>query len=780
MSLVSLKTASKEAADGFKELDKAFTTLDIKRVAKDANDAQAAFKTLADSGKASAADLLSGFQTALFKLGAVAKDTAKTVSVEFFNELQKIFGGRGPQGVALDLVPSFNFTALADALTKFEGIDKITNLVDGLRGRVDVLGNSIKDVAGISALGTANLFQYADAANQAALMSAAIASGDTNLANYFLNAVSGSSHAAEAINNLSRSGVQMQSDLDFSQIGLTSQAELEQLARKAQQAYERIRDSGTAAPLDIERAELVSYDRRRAAGEAFSQTTMAQMENVRLNVQGAIRDLGDSWARLGTQVTHAISNDLSRALGDAVFQTGRLGDAFKRMGQDVVDIVLNKIVHQAIKQLLDSLASVQGIIGKIAGLFGGIAPNGNATVPSNGGVLGTGVGAAGGAAATLGGKSSGGPASNPVNSIPITSRQDKQQTTLNDILAAVQKEATKACCGSGGSGGGGLSLPGLSLAGASLGQCFSTGGGNVCSVPGLPQIPGTNPGISLPTITLPGGPSSSTTGTLGEITKIGGAVTGVVNAGTAIAKAGSAAAGLAGGIGSAVSSLAGLANPIGLVTGAVSAITGVIGAFQQAASNAKLGGIQSAVTRLDIVTTQGGVSTDPSLGGQQENISVYTKFTYLRLGDVLNRIVDLRSALFDPVAQDLEYIGRAITALAIPKIDLGSVSVNFSFGALEGYASKSVDLLGAIANSVLDLSAIVARGLNPALAFSGGGGSVGGSSVVNSVHNFSSGGDTYNIDFRGSTVQSEADANRLAEKFASRVADIHKRRRGGK
>ncbi|MGI8746563.1 MAG: phage tail tape measure protein [Bryobacteraceae bacterium] len=164
-------------------------------------------------------------------------------------------------------------------------------------------------------------------------------------------------------------------------MGQQTQAALQQTADAAYVAYQKIADSAGANSLDALRAWLDYYDKARAAGETFSQTTQAQTEQIRLKVQGTVRDLSTSWALLGKQITQAISQDLSRAVGDAIFQTGKLGDAFKRMGQDVVDIILKKIIADGINKLLNSLASVQGVIGKIAGWFGGIASSAGINIP---------------------------------------------------------------------------------------------------------------------------------------------------------------------------------------------------------------------------------------------------------------------------------------------------------------------------------------------------------------------------------------------------------------
>jgi tape measure domain-containing protein len=420
------------------ELD--FTTLGLKDFEGDLDKATAAFARLQKGGELTQGQLIAG-HIKLLELTDKVRESTLSLTGAFSAQVPYDRDGKITGGLTMladVLLPKTNTAAdnLNIALGNTEGPDKATRALDGVSNRVNALGESIRPTLGLSELGTRYLFQYADAATQAGMMSdalalgtrtlgdsfdaasfmarglsgqvghdlldsfnrahtaaAALANDDAGLATFFFNASQNSKYAAKDIANFTDNSVA--AELAFKTLGITSQAELEAMAKKAYEAYTLIANDATKSAYDSDRAWLSYYDRARAAGEVFSQAAMAQTEAIRTRVQGAIRDLSNSWAMLGKQITQSISSDLSRSVGDAIFQTGKLGDAFKRMGQDVVDIILNKIIKQGVSALIDSLAGVGGMVGKLAGWFGGIAP-------AAGGVLGTTVGSAGGAVATIG------------------------------------------------------------------------------------------------------------------------------------------------------------------------------------------------------------------------------------------------------------------------------------------------------------------------------------------------------------------------------------------
>jgi tape measure domain-containing protein len=188
----------------------------------------------------------------------------------------------------------------------------------------------------------------------------------------------------------------------FHDLGVKSQHELDELADKAQADYQIIRNSSESNTRAAADAFIRMVDLQKAAGRTLAPETLAQYEQIKHASESTTKAIGSSWIGTLHEIRNALSNDLARSFSDIIFQTGKLSDAFKRMGQDVVDIILNKIIKDGISHLLDSLASVGGLVGKIAGAFGGIATNaiGTGAQAAAGGVLGTGVGAGLGGAAT--------------------------------------------------------------------------------------------------------------------------------------------------------------------------------------------------------------------------------------------------------------------------------------------------------------------------------------------------------------------------------------------
>lgn len=157
--------------------------------------------------------------------------------------------------------------------------------------------------------------------------------------------------------------------------------------------------------MDLERLELQT---KVDAGKA-TDDERARLQQLKAELDqhpAKIRLVRDTWLDMARRVHDAIVNDVSRAITDVIFQTGKIGDAAKRMGMDVVDIIVHTIVAKGTKVLLDDLASVGGAIGKIAGALGGVAGGAmNAAGPAAGGVASA---AGGGTASAAGGIASAG------------------------------------------------------------------------------------------------------------------------------------------------------------------------------------------------------------------------------------------------------------------------------------------------------------------------------------------------------------------------------------
>lgn len=68
-----------------------------------------------------------------------------------------------------------------------------------------------------------------------------------------------------------------------------------------------------------------------------------------------------------------INTDLTDALKGLITGVGDVGAAFAKLGTDVLDIILNKIIALGIQKMLDLLAGVGGTIGSIGTALGGVA-----------------------------------------------------------------------------------------------------------------------------------------------------------------------------------------------------------------------------------------------------------------------------------------------------------------------------------------------------------------------------------------------------------------------
>jgi hypothetical protein len=148
---------------------------------------------------------------------------------------------------------------------------------------------------------------------------------------------------------------------------------------------------------------------------------------------------------MAQEISRTIETDLSRALSDVIFQTGKISDAFIKMGKDVVDIILNHIIKLGLDPLLSKLDDVFSKIGLGGG--GGGGGGGGVSVGGGGGMGG--LGAIGGAMGMVGAVGS---AVGAVSGI-ISNFQMAHQT---DILRSIELNTRLTATFIGGLGGGGV------------------------------------------------------------------------------------------------------------------------------------------------------------------------------------------------------------------------------------------------------------------------------------------------------------------------------------
>jgi hypothetical protein len=188
---------------------------------------------------------------------------------------------------------------------------------------------------------------------------------------------------------------------DTIQLHLPDLSELEEHLRKDNIALEDLRQKSDAAGAST--ASHIQYIRGQITALQDSipwlQATGQNTADVRQKIEDLTLSLQtnyDKWYSVGRQINQVITNDLTRALTDVIFQVGNIADAFKRMGESIVSIILNRIIIDALHPLLKEL---DGVIAKVGDALSGLLGIGT---KGAGGVLGTTVGSAGGAAGTIG------------------------------------------------------------------------------------------------------------------------------------------------------------------------------------------------------------------------------------------------------------------------------------------------------------------------------------------------------------------------------------------
>lgn len=173
-------------------------------------------------------------------------------------------------------------------------------------------------------------------------------------------------------------------DQEYKDAGVPNADEMTAALARNQQAYEDLKEKGLVTAY----GEMV-HDQETLKDQITQQTNLGlNTDDLKLkysHLQDQLATVKTGFTDTAKAITDAIGTDTQKAIDDLITGVGNLGDDFKKMGEDVVDIFVNRIIKDAMKPLLDALDSV---IDKalqaaedVLGIGGG-----------KGGVLGTGVG----------------------------------------------------------------------------------------------------------------------------------------------------------------------------------------------------------------------------------------------------------------------------------------------------------------------------------------------------------------------------------------------------
>jgi TP901 family phage tail tape measure protein len=275
----------------------------------------------------------------------------------------------------------------------------------------------------------------------------------------FLNA------AAEAKASLA-SVVKPILDLDtaYKTLGITSTATLQDQAAKALEAYQTIRDSGTASARDIDVAWVKMEEDRiaasKAAGEEIPKSIEDTLSKVKDRISGHTEETKGLWSDWSNQVSTIIT-DLGKNITDVLWD-GSLswGEKGKKVLSELGQSVMRAFVEPATKAMADLMSGVisdliggkgfGGIVDKvkelgssIAGVFSGGGSDivGEVTGTAGGpaaSIPGTGGGAGGAAGAAAGSSIAGiagavGSIAGAVSGIIGNFQNAHQETSLNAI-----------------------------------------------------------------------------------------------------------------------------------------------------------------------------------------------------------------------------------------------------------------------------------------------------------------------------------------------------------
>lgn len=144
----------------------------------------------------------------------------------------------------------------------------------------------------------------------------------------------------------------------------------ELMAAAGLQGHDKMQQAADAVKILLDKMDLLI-----AAGESVNQQDYSALLQKWKDLQQAADDYGTSEDTVKTkgtdmckQINDAITRDLAKSMTDLITGAGNVSDAFQKMGQDIMDLILNHIIKEAMQPLLDSLDSM---ISKFTGLFGG-------------------------------------------------------------------------------------------------------------------------------------------------------------------------------------------------------------------------------------------------------------------------------------------------------------------------------------------------------------------------------------------------------------------------
>lgn len=137
------------------------------------------------------------------------------------------------------------------------------------------------------------------------------------------------------------------------------------------------------------------------AKRAYDEWTEAEKRAAGVTSERA-RQSGKAWQGLGRQVS-TIVTDLSRGIADVIFEGGKVGEVFQKIGIDIGKSITRYAIEKGVNLLIDSLGKLLGKVIDVGGAFGKVFGGGASAaggIGSAAGGIGGAIGSGGSAAGT--------------------------------------------------------------------------------------------------------------------------------------------------------------------------------------------------------------------------------------------------------------------------------------------------------------------------------------------------------------------------------------------
>lgn len=135
-------------------------------------------------------------------------------------------------------------------------------------------------------------------------------------------------------------------------LGLSGRKDLENVENAAAKVFDAFQH-GYATLNQAQQAYIREVNAEVAAGQHLSTQTQAQYAAIKFSIQAA-----EAEAHLFENVMNTVSQDITAGLMGVITHTESVGQAFQKLGLDILQIIIDTVIKQAISALITALVGI--------------------------------------------------------------------------------------------------------------------------------------------------------------------------------------------------------------------------------------------------------------------------------------------------------------------------------------------------------------------------------------------------------------------------------------